>query len=65
MKKSQILVPKVATKEPALEEQSKFASSYLSERDRLELAEVEICRSKVIVLDSKGNIIRHPLFLDH
>ena len=58
MKKSQILIPKVATKEPALEEQSKFASSYLSERDRLELAEVEICRSK-------GNIIRHPLFLDH
>lgn len=59
----------VISKPPALQNESKahqqLRQAYLHEREQLLACEIELNRSKVIVIDEQGRVIRLSLMLEH
>ncbi|MFC5079778.1 hypothetical protein VTH8203_03609 [Vibrio thalassae] len=51
-------VPQVAASE-------KLKGAYINERTRLEFTEVELNRSKVVMVDHEGNFIKIPFLSEH
>jgi hypothetical protein len=67
MQLSEILVPK-RKDVPAnaeLHHSVKLREAYISEREKLEMTELELNRAKIVMIDSNGKIIRISLLLEH
>lgn len=47
------------------QEQDKLREAYICERTKLEFTEIELNRSKIILVDGQGNIKRIPLMSEH
>lgn len=55
----------IATAVEASPKAEKVANAYRSERTRQEITEVELNRSKIVMMDNNGNIKRIPLIGEH
>lgn len=55
----------IATAVEASPKTEKVANAYRSERTRQEITEVELNRSKIVMMDNNGNIKRIPLIGEH
>lgn len=65
---SDIVVTKQDNQEPEQQQDSnttKLGCAYVIERERLELTEIELNRSKIVMVDEKGRIIKLSLNLEH
>ncbi|EDL52923.1 hypothetical protein VSAK1_14992 [Vibrio mediterranei AK1] len=51
--------------EPQVSPSKKLKGAYINERSRLEVTEVELNRSKVVMVDQNGNFIRVPFLSEH
>lgn len=64
MRTSDIIIPKT---EPSEEPQrsSKLVEAYRKERTRQEVTEVELNRSKIMMIDENGNMRKVPILSEH
>ncbi|WPC75627.1 hypothetical protein [Vibrio porteresiae] len=65
---SDIVVTKQDNQEPEQQQDSnttKLGCAYVIERERLELTEIELNRSKIVMVDGNGRIIKLNLNLEH
>lgn len=65
---SDIVVIKQDNQEPEQQQDSKttkLGCAYINERERLEMTEIELNRSKIVMVDANGRIIKLPLNLEH
>lgn len=64
MRTSDIIIPKV---EPAEVPQrsSEIIEAYRKERTRQEVTEVELNRSKIVMIDENGNMKKVPILSEH
>ncbi|MCG3723157.1 hypothetical protein EXA23_02360 [Vibrio cincinnatiensis] len=67
MSHSEIVVPTSTSKEKSsfTVQQQKLRQAYLYERQNLALLEIELNRSKVVVMDEHGRFLRLVFVLEH
>ena len=61
---SQIVIPKCESEEHT-PRASKLVNAYKKERTRQEVTEVELNRSKIVMIDENGNIKKVPILAEH
>lgn len=59
--KSQTQEDEVVERTPSIQ----LKTAYLQEKRKLEVIEIELNRSKIVVMDQNGNRIRIPLIKEH
>lgn len=64
MRMSQIVIPKCESEDPT-PRASKLISAYKKERTRQEVTEVELNRSKIVMIDENGNVKKVPILAEH
>ncbi|MEF1291872.1 hypothetical protein [Vibrio sp. M260118] len=64
MRRSQIIISK-QTQKLECQANERLTSAYRSERARQEITEVELNRSKIVMIDENGNIKRVPILGEH
>ncbi|MDC5704815.1 hypothetical protein OPW41_02935 [Vibrio europaeus] len=64
MRMSQIVIPKCES-EKQTPRASKLVNAYKKERTRQEVTEVELNRSKIVMIDENGNIKKVPILAEH
>jgi len=62
---SEIVIPQNDIDEQDSTRKIKLRSAYQNERDRLEVIEVELNRSKVVIMDDRGKIRYIPIIAEH
>ncbi|WP_072670701.1 MULTISPECIES: hypothetical protein [Vibrio] len=62
---SDIVIPKQSASHHESKAHQQLRQAYLHEREQLLACEIELNRSKVIVIDEQGRIIRLSLMLEH
>ncbi|EKO3444229.1 hypothetical protein FNO25_000390 [Vibrio fluvialis] len=65
MQASEIIVPKKEALPAEPDLRPKLRQAYISERQSLELLEIELNRSKVVMIDENGRIVRFSLTSEH
>ncbi|MCG9580822.1 hypothetical protein L1D13_20360 [Vibrio tubiashii] len=64
MRMSQIVIPKCESEEQT-PRASNLVNAYKKERTRQEVTEVELNRSKIVMIDENGNIKKVPILAEH
>lgn len=64
MRTSEIIMPS-ATTEQSPQRASRLLKAYKHERTRQEVTEVELNRSKIVMIDENGNMKRVPILAEH
>lgn len=62
---SDIVIPKPLASHHESKAHQQLRQAYLHEREQLLACEIELNRSKVIVIDEQGRVIRLSLMLEH
>ncbi|MCG3728544.1 hypothetical protein [Vibrio cincinnatiensis] len=65
MSGSKIVVPTSKENDSFTVQQQKFRQAYLYERQNLALLEIELNRSKVVMIDEHGRFLRLAFVLEH
>ncbi|EEX39675.1 hypothetical protein [Vibrio furnissii] len=65
MQSSEIVVPQLDEQSAKPDLRPKLRQAYISERQRLELVEIELNRSKVVMIDENGRIVRFSPTSEH
>ncbi|WHR53928.1 hypothetical protein O8413_17390 [Vibrio furnissii] len=65
MQPSEIVVPQLDKQSAEPDLRPKLRQAYISERQRLELVEIELNRSKVVMIDENGRIVRFSPTSEH
>ncbi|MGI2879189.1 hypothetical protein ACRTDO_00115 [Vibrio furnissii] len=65
MQPSEIVVPQLDEQSAESDLRPKLRQAYISERQRLELVEIELNRSKVVMIDENGRIVRFSPTSEH
>ncbi|USD34235.1 MULTISPECIES: hypothetical protein [Vibrio] len=64
MRTSDIIIPKIEPND-APQRSSKIVEAYRKERTRQEATEVELNRSKIMMIDEDGNMRKVPILSEH
>ncbi|OAJ95842.1 hypothetical protein [Vibrio bivalvicida] len=64
MRTSQIIIPVVESDEQ-IHRSKKLLDAYRKERAQQEITEVELNRSKIVMIDENGNIKKVPILSEH
>ncbi|MCG9677117.1 hypothetical protein [Vibrio sp. Isolate24] len=64
MRTSDIIIPKIEPND-APKRSSKIVEAYRKERTRQEATEVELNRSKIMMIDEDGNMRKVPILSEH
>lgn len=64
MRASEIIVPSSLTEQP-LKCATRLVKAYKYERARQQVTEVELNRSKIVMIDENGNIKKVPILAEH
>ncbi|MCG9595620.1 hypothetical protein L1D15_02665 [Vibrio sp. Isolate25] len=64
MRTSDIIIPKFESND-APQRTSKIVEAYRKERTRQEATEVELNRSKIMMIDEDGNMRKVPILSEH
>jgi len=64
MRTSQIIIPEVESDEQ-IHRAPKLVDAYRKERTQQEMTEVELNRSKIVMIDENGNIKKVPILSEH
>lgn len=64
MRSSQIIIPPVSTT-TQVQHTDRLVAAYKKERTQQEVTEVELNRSKIVMIDENGNIKKVPILAEH
>ncbi|CAM3117895.1 hypothetical protein VIOR103205_13845 [Vibrio ordalii] len=65
MQLSEIVIPNTKDVPAKQHHNVKLREAYISEREQLEMTELELSRAKIMMIDSNGKLIRISLLLEH
>lgn len=65
MQPSDIVVPNLKETDSFTEQQQKLRQAYLYERHHLALMDVELNRSKIVIIDEHGRFVHLAFVLEH
>ncbi|CAH8196513.1 MULTISPECIES: hypothetical protein [Vibrio] len=65
MQLSEIVVPQIEYAPEESHHNVKLREAYVSEREKLEMTELELSRAKIVMIDENGNVTRISLLLEH